>query len=242
MCLRKRQARCDAIFRRSERLCRRASHTRKHGASVCACEAAASDMVHVVAKRRCRWPLVRGDDLILIALHALALRRPGRIELHRRRDRRLSGRAQRAFAREMADRKTLRSSPATRSRLNSANGPGATGSIRARAARRRGSILAGSQSISTRSQRSKRLPGNKKPASVGGPSSDCQLGQRETLERAKGLEPSTPTLARSCSTTELHPHPRWRRLLAGNGRPMPNALSECNTRARPGRDEIARFP
>src|SRR5579872_2671354 len=28
------------------------------------------------------------------------------------------------------------------------------------------------------------------------------------LERAKGLEPSTPTLARSCSTTELHPHPK----------------------------------
>src|SRR3954463_510825 len=28
------------------------------------------------------------------------------------------------------------------------------------------------------------------------------------LERAKGFEPSTPTLARSCSTTELHPHPR----------------------------------
>src|SRR5262249_35417917 len=27
-------------------------------------------------------------------------------------------------------------------------------------------------------------------------------------ERAKGLEPSTPTLARSCSTTELHPHPK----------------------------------
>src|SRR5262249_23712906 len=51
------------------------------------------------------------------------------------------------------------------------------------------------------------------------------------LERAKGLEPSTPTLARSCSTTELHPHPRWRRSLAGNGRAMPNAHSECNTRA-----------
>jgi hypothetical protein len=32
------------------------------------------------------------------------------------------------------------------------------------------------------------------------------------LERAKGFEPSTPTLARSCSTPELHPHPRrWRR-------------------------------
>ena len=30
---------------------------------------------------------------------------------------------------------------------------------------------------------------------------------RKKLERAKGLEPSTPTLARSCSTTELHPHP-----------------------------------
>jgi hypothetical protein len=32
-----------------------------------------------------------------------------------------------------------------------------------------------------------------------------------SLERAKGFEPSTPTLARSCSTTELHPHPRGRR-------------------------------
>jgi hypothetical protein len=31
------------------------------------------------------------------------------------------------------------------------------------------------------------------------------------LERAKGFEPSTPTLARSCSTTELHPHPCERR-------------------------------
>src|SRR5690349_3050674 len=31
---------------------------------------------------------------------------------------------------------------------------------------------------------------------------------RRSLERAKGLEPSTPTLARSCSTTELHPHPK----------------------------------
>ena len=28
------------------------------------------------------------------------------------------------------------------------------------------------------------------------------------LERAKGFEPSTPTLARLCSTPELHPHPR----------------------------------
>src|SRR4030088_1266475 len=52
---------------------------------------------------------------------------------------------------------------------------------------------------------------------------------QENLERAKGLEPSTPTLARSCSTTELHPHPRWRRSLAGNGRAMPNAARECNS-------------
>ena len=34
------------------------------------------------------------------------------------------------------------------------------------------------------------------------------LSMFKKLERAKGLEPSTPTLARSCSTTELHPHPR----------------------------------
>src|SRR3569833_2224917 len=32
-------------------------------------------------------------------------------------------------------------------------------------------------------------------------------GAGQKLERAKGFEPSTPTLARSCSTTELHPHP-----------------------------------
>jgi hypothetical protein len=31
-----------------------------------------------------------------------------------------------------------------------------------------------------------------------------------TLERAKGFEPSTPTLARSCSTPELRP--LWRRV------------------------------
>src|SRR5215212_9744787 len=28
----------------------------------------------------------------------------------------------------------------------------------------------------------------------------------EKMERAKGFEPSTPTLARLCSTPELHPH------------------------------------
>ena len=53
--------------------------------------------------------------------------------------------------------------------------------------------------------------------------------ERKNLERAKGLEPSTPTLARSCSTTELHPHPRWRRTRAVNGRRMTNADRECNS-------------
>jgi hypothetical protein len=52
----------------------------------------------------------------------------------------------------------------------------------------------------------------------------------ENLERAKGFEPSTPTLARSCSTPELHPHPlRCRRTVIGDGRAMPNAASECNS-------------
>ena len=34
-----------------------------------------------------------------------------------------------------------------------------------------------------------------------------RLVLKKKLERAKGFEPSTPTLARSCSTPELHPHP-----------------------------------
>ena len=50
---------------------------------------------------------------------------------------------------------------------------------------------------------------------------------RENLERAKGFEPSTPTLARSCSTTELHPHPMtWRRLRADNGQ----SYAKCRPR------------
>jgi hypothetical protein len=63
----------------------------------------------------------------------------------------------------------------------------------------------------------------------GGLSSIREFAMRENLERAKGLEPSTPTLARSCSTTELHPHPRWRRTRAVNGRRMTNADRECNS-------------
>ena len=63
----------------------------------------------------------------------------------------------------------------------------------------------------------------------GGLSSIRVFAIKENLERAKGLEPSTPTLARSCSTTELHPHPRWRRTRAVNGRRMTNADRECNS-------------
>jgi len=44
------------------------------------------------------------------------------------------------------------------------------------------------------------------------------------LERAKGFEPSTPTLARLCSTTELHPHPSG---VAGGGY-MPHSNCDCN--------------
>src|SRR5438128_4589567 len=43
-------------------------------------------------------------------------------------------------------------------------------------------------------------------------SGDANAGSERFLERAKGFEPSTPTLARLCSTPELHPHPisgRW---------------------------------
>src|SRR3569832_852496 len=35
-------------------------------------------------------------------------------------------------------------------------------------------------------------------------------------ERAKGSEPATPTLARSCATTELHPHPATDTARTGN--------------------------
>src|SRR3984957_17609631 len=40
-----------------------------------------------------------------------------------------------------------------------------------------------------------------------GPLPSLSVLEEEKLERAKGFEPSTPTLARSCSTPELLPHP-----------------------------------
>jgi hypothetical protein len=62
----------------------------------------------------------------------------------------------------------------------------------------------------------------------------CKL--LENLERAKGFEPSTPTLARSCSTPELHPHPGpGRRWPPENGPPMPKGGGVCNLAAPDGR-------
>src|SRR5262245_62145907 len=55
------------------------------------------------------------------------------------------------------------------------------------------------------------IHGAKRSASA--PTNEREFG--ELLERAKGFEPSTPTLARSCSTPELHPHPRPGRSCAG---------------------------
>jgi hypothetical protein len=53
----------------------------------------------------------------------------------------------------------------------------------------------------------------------------CRRGGLSRLERAKGFEPSTPTLARLCSTPELRPHPdrHW-----PAAPPMPNGDAECN--------------
>src|ERR1700735_3601724 len=73
---------------------------------------------------------------------------------------------------------------------------------------------------------------NEKPADTAGLRQTLPL--QENLERAKGFEPSTPTLARSCSTTELHPHPRdWRRTIASNGQ----SYAKCGLRMQqPVRD------
>src|SRR3982074_3280324 len=66
---------------------------------------------------------------------------------------------------------------------------------------------------------------NEKPADTA--RAFVQLCHQKVLERAKGFEPSTPTLARSCSTTELHPHPRdWRRSLTGNAQ----SYAKCGPR------------
>jgi hypothetical protein len=74
-----------------------------------------------------------------------------------------------------------------------------------------------------------RIAQNEKPACQRAFVKLCQI--REHLERAKGLEPSTPTLARSCSTTELHPRPKeLAAVTPTTGRAMPKAARECNSR------------
>ena len=66
----------------------------------------------------------------------------------------------------------------------------------------------------------------------------CSISFQEKLERVKRFERSTPTLARLCSTPELHPliNPpvrgssldRGPRLVAGDGRYMAQTFPECN--------------
>jgi len=48
------------------------------------------------------------------------------------------------------------------------------------------------------------------PGLVRGQKERSYFSPHGALERAKGFEPSTPTLARSCSTPELRP--LWRRV------------------------------
>src|SRR3954469_17427277 len=64
------------------------------------------------------------------------------------------------------------------------------------------------------------------------------LDFRRILERAKGFEPSTLTLARLCSTPELHPHSKplflMPKLGIGATRAyMPNRYRLCNPKLRP---------
>jgi hypothetical protein len=63
----------------------------------------------------------------------------------------------------------------------------------------------------------------------------CFDFSRINLERAKGFEPSTPTLARSCSTPELHPRPKSGRSngCAEHRAAMPKGEKLCNHPAWP---------
>ena len=68
------------------------------------------------------------------------------------------------------------------------------------------------------------------PARAVSEGSSNSLSDRVELERAKGFEPSTPTLARSCSTPELHPH---RRELAGRKRAAGQTYAKCGLPMQP---------
>jgi hypothetical protein len=97
-----------------------------------------------------------------------------------------------------------------------------------------GPLSAGARNIWIRNRTSRDYhdadrPKTKSPL-VSGPSSNSAKSEKH-LERAKGLEPSTPTLARSCSTTELHPRPKeLATVTPTTGRAMPKAARECNSR------------
>ena len=58
------------------------------------------------------------------------------------------------------------------------------------------------------------------------------------MERAKGFEPSTPTLARLCSTPELHPHPRSRKA----ARRSSGSTAECYAKELTALQPQARRP
>src|SRR3569833_3112890 len=63
------------------------------------------------------------------------------------------------------------------------------------------------------------------------------------LERAKGFEPSTPTLARSCSTPELHPHPVvWPARAGRQGRSYSHNRPGLATTLCPERSMLSAMP
>ena len=61
--------------------------------------------------------------------------------------------------------------------------------------------------------------GHRRRLAAGAKRIECRRTEEwSELERAMGIEPTTPTLARSCSTAELHPHPVRRPDLCNKGR------------------------
>jgi hypothetical protein len=82
-----------------------------------------------------------------------------------------------------------------------------------------------SLSRTLRKGRSRSSRVSRKPAPKGC-FSNSDFSKRK-LERAKGFEPSTPTLARSCSTPELHPRPWDCRLLVTGDR---QTYAKCGPR------------
>ena len=76
-----------------------------------------------------------------------------------------------------------------------------------------------------------------KAACLRSPEGD-QLSRRR-MERAKGFEPSTPTLARLCSTPELHPHP-WVSASAFNAASTGGSMPQTNRHGKRQRQVFCR--